>query len=274
MLSAPARLRRFRRLGTIAAVVCASQSAIAQQPTARADSVPLRADYRDLGELLQKLPTVAPPALDEARALWLGALPLACLDRLQPRPGRGARPAPIATRRTRSAGRRRGTRPAVRRTTAPATSGFRRTASCPTTTGSAPSGAATTGTPPSARRGSPSDFSKAFPTVPSASSRARSSTPTSANRISRANSHSFKRRQRRSIQSPRRVRADCSSARMDSPGCSSFTPSCGHGPTRKRSAGRRTSRRSQPGWPTVSARTSASWWSRCAPARRTTRRRA
>src|SRR5262249_27172676 len=35
------------------------------------------------------IPHVAPPAFDEARALWLAALPLACVDRLQSRPGRG-----------------------------------------------------------------------------------------------------------------------------------------------------------------------------------------
>src|SRR5215831_11338830 len=60
----------------------------AQRGPAGADSA-LRADYRNLDELLAKLPSVTPPALDEAHALWLGALPLSCLDRLQPRPGRG-----------------------------------------------------------------------------------------------------------------------------------------------------------------------------------------
>jgi hypothetical protein len=48
-----------------------------------------RADYKDVAELLQHIPNIAPPAFDEARALWLGALPLSCLDRLQPRPGAG-----------------------------------------------------------------------------------------------------------------------------------------------------------------------------------------
>ena len=51
-----------------------------------ADSTPVRADYRDLNELLQPLPSVTPPVLDETRALWLATLPLACLDRPQPRP--------------------------------------------------------------------------------------------------------------------------------------------------------------------------------------------
>src|SRR5262249_6683765 len=33
------------------------------------------------------IPTVSPRPFDESTALWLGALPLSCLDRLQPRPG-------------------------------------------------------------------------------------------------------------------------------------------------------------------------------------------
>ncbi len=89
-----ARLCRLNLLATFAAAQCvafAPAETLAQQPSARADTTPLRADYRDLAELLQKLPDVAPPSLDERRALWLGALPLACLDRLQSRPGgRGA----------------------------------------------------------------------------------------------------------------------------------------------------------------------------------------
>ncbi|HTE45742.1 MAG TPA: DUF2891 family protein, partial [Gemmatimonadaceae bacterium] len=72
------------------ALACVARTVVAQQPPAR-DTVPLRADYRDLTELLQKLPSVTVPAFDEARALWLGVLPLACLDRLQSRPAsRGA----------------------------------------------------------------------------------------------------------------------------------------------------------------------------------------
>ena len=68
-----------------------STRAATQQPPARRDSTPIRADYRDLGELLENLPTVAPRPFDESLALWLGALPLSCLDRLQARPGgRGA----------------------------------------------------------------------------------------------------------------------------------------------------------------------------------------
>ena len=73
-------------VATLTALLCASRASLAQQPT-RADTTPARADYRDLAELLQKLPNVAAPVFDESRALWLGALPLACLDRLQSRPG-------------------------------------------------------------------------------------------------------------------------------------------------------------------------------------------
>lgn len=73
-----------RTLQLAIAVMFAANSAFAQRP----DST-LRADYKDVAELLRNIPNVAPPAFDEARALWLGALPLSCLDRLQPRPGRG-----------------------------------------------------------------------------------------------------------------------------------------------------------------------------------------
>lgn len=72
-------------------VVGLPRSAVAQQPAPRRDSIPLRADYRDLAELLKNLPTVAPRPFDESLATWLGALPLSCIDRLQSRPGRGGR---------------------------------------------------------------------------------------------------------------------------------------------------------------------------------------
>jgi hypothetical protein len=61
--------------------------ASAQQTPARPASA-ARREFRDLGELLAHLPDVPPPAFDEQRALWLGSLPLACLDRLQSAPGR------------------------------------------------------------------------------------------------------------------------------------------------------------------------------------------
>lgn len=88
MIPAQPRLRsRLLWIIAIATIGVVSRSAPAQQSAARADIALARADYRDLGELLQKLPSVAQPKFDEARALWLGALPLACLDRLQSRPG-------------------------------------------------------------------------------------------------------------------------------------------------------------------------------------------
>jgi hypothetical protein len=58
----------------------------AQAP--RADSAGRR-EFKDLNELLAHLPNVSRPVFDERRALWLGSLPLACLDRLQAAPGRG-----------------------------------------------------------------------------------------------------------------------------------------------------------------------------------------
>src|SRR5215831_5086389 len=83
-----ARLLRCSTIGVILTSIAVALPLSAQRGRAGTDSA-LRADYRDLGELLSKLPTVTPPPLDEAHALWLGALPLSCLDRLQPRPGRG-----------------------------------------------------------------------------------------------------------------------------------------------------------------------------------------
>src|SRR5215467_4445528 len=92
-----ARLLRCSTIGVILTSIAVALPLSAQRGRAGTDSA-LRADYRDLGELLSKLPAVTPPPFDEAHALWLGALPLSCLDRLQPRPGRGgaARGAVIA----------------------------------------------------------------------------------------------------------------------------------------------------------------------------------
>jgi hypothetical protein len=77
----------------LAALVLAGLAAIspltAQQPPTRADSAVLRRDYKSLSHLLDSLPNIAPPVFDEERALWLASLPLACIDRLQARPGRG-----------------------------------------------------------------------------------------------------------------------------------------------------------------------------------------
>ena len=68
--------------------LAAAVPAAAQQTPPRPDSSAARRDYKDLNELLAHLPNAAPPVFDEERALWLGSLPLACLDRLQPAPGR------------------------------------------------------------------------------------------------------------------------------------------------------------------------------------------
>jgi len=85
----PFRHARRWTIGAILSMIAMVASPLsAQRGPPRTDTT-LRADYKDLGELLAKLPAVTPPRLDEAHALWLGALPLSCLDRLQPRPGRG-----------------------------------------------------------------------------------------------------------------------------------------------------------------------------------------
>lgn len=79
-------VRRFARLlGAVCLLSLAVIPAAAQRPGSHADSVPLRADYRDLDELLEKLPRVTAPAFDESQAVALGAIQISCLDRLQPR---------------------------------------------------------------------------------------------------------------------------------------------------------------------------------------------
>jgi len=82
-----ARLRLRVLSAAFLSLASFSSQLAAQQPLLRRDSIPLRADYRDLAELLENLPKVAPRPFDESLGLWLGALPLSCLDRLQPRPG-------------------------------------------------------------------------------------------------------------------------------------------------------------------------------------------
>lgn len=80
----PRRLTRscVAPLSILALVTCTvSATSLAQRPAAAPSG------YKDLAELLQRLPNAAPPALDEQRALWLGALPLSCLDQRQPVPG-------------------------------------------------------------------------------------------------------------------------------------------------------------------------------------------
>lgn len=78
---------RTARVALLLTLCCATSSARAQQSDTRTESTSVRADYRDIAELLEKLPRATPPVFDEARALWLGALPLGCIDRLQSRPG-------------------------------------------------------------------------------------------------------------------------------------------------------------------------------------------
>jgi hypothetical protein len=89
-----------------------------QQPPRR-DSISLRADYKDLSELLKNLPAMAPRPFDESLGLWLGALPLSCLDRLQARPGgRGGARANVATDSARMRGADSGSAP-IRAAAAP-----------------------------------------------------------------------------------------------------------------------------------------------------------
>ena len=81
------RLCNWRRAGlasgALAVLLGSTLPAAAQQTRAR-DSVPLRADFRDLNELLAKLPKTAPPPFGESQAVALGAIQLSCIDRLQP----------------------------------------------------------------------------------------------------------------------------------------------------------------------------------------------
>src|SRR5262245_46374038 len=83
-MTIPHKLAAIVLVGLAAAVLPGA----AQQTPARPDSSAARRAYANLSELLESLPSVAAPAFNEERALWLGSLPLACLDRLQARPGR------------------------------------------------------------------------------------------------------------------------------------------------------------------------------------------
>ncbi|HEY9226139.1 MAG TPA: DUF2891 family protein, partial [Gemmatimonadaceae bacterium] len=70
----------MRTLSTFAFVVALACFRLpAQQPTTATDRA-------DVAQLLQRIPNLSPPTFDEPRALWLGTLPLSCLDRLQSRP--------------------------------------------------------------------------------------------------------------------------------------------------------------------------------------------
>jgi len=83
--------------GAVAVLSLASLSAAAQQQRPKADSAHLRADYRDVNELLEKLPRTNPPAFDESRAVALGAVQLSCIDRLQPQVPPRPVPPPVAS---------------------------------------------------------------------------------------------------------------------------------------------------------------------------------
>ncbi len=79
-----------RIAATVFVILFARISPVAAQRGQARDSTVARLAYASLSEMLAALPDIAAPTLDEANALWLGALPLACLDRLQPRvPNRG-----------------------------------------------------------------------------------------------------------------------------------------------------------------------------------------
>jgi hypothetical protein len=99
-------MRHFARwFGTTAVLTLASIPAAAQRPQPRADSVPLRADYRDLNELLSKLPKTPAPTFDESQAVALGAIQLSCIDKLQPRVPPRPEPPRDSTARRDSVGR-------------------------------------------------------------------------------------------------------------------------------------------------------------------------
>jgi hypothetical protein len=59
--------------------------AAAQQPPQHGDTSKARADYRNVAELLEKLPNTPEPAFDPPQAVALAAVQLSCLDRLQPK---------------------------------------------------------------------------------------------------------------------------------------------------------------------------------------------
>ncbi len=77
--------RVLRALAALAGIAVATGTAAAQQAPTRPDSASAHAAYGSLDALLASLPEVAPPPFDMERALWLGSLPLACLDQMQPR---------------------------------------------------------------------------------------------------------------------------------------------------------------------------------------------
>lgn len=85
MMTRLARRPLVLAAATLFSIVNASGSR-AQRPAGRADTAAMRPDLPNLAALAATLPNITPTPFDEQRALWLGALPLSCLDRLQPRP--------------------------------------------------------------------------------------------------------------------------------------------------------------------------------------------
>src|SRR5262245_57276779 len=77
-------------------LVCAlllGVSVSAQAPqTAQTPAKPAEGEFKDLPALMASLPKATVKPLDAASALLFTALPLACVDDLQPRPGATNRP--------------------------------------------------------------------------------------------------------------------------------------------------------------------------------------
>jgi hypothetical protein len=77
---------REGRVVSVLLAIAFATSLTAQTPPQNPAPPPAPPEYHDLDALLASLPAATPPTLDEPRAHWLVALPLACLDQLQARP--------------------------------------------------------------------------------------------------------------------------------------------------------------------------------------------
>ncbi len=66
-------------------MVASALPAAAQQPTSVLDSTRTQSSYPSVSALLSSLPKVTPPPFATEQALWVGSLPLSCLDQMQPR---------------------------------------------------------------------------------------------------------------------------------------------------------------------------------------------
>ena len=239
---------------------------------ARRDTVLPRADYRDIAELLTisrpsrraRSMNRSPSGLARCRSLVSidcsrGPAVVAAAERTRP-------PTDSDSRRGATRGRFDEHTPRATPARGAAPAGANNGAGyfwvadvqsrCATTIGSARSGAATTGTRPSRRRGSPFDSQKL------SEHRAQRAHARKAQRAPRQSESRGRDRvlsrdgRRRSIRFRRRARRVCSSVRMDSRGCSKLAVRAAHVAGHAgASAGPRTSRRSRRGWPTASART-------------------